>query len=287
MKTLLGIIASPRKLGNSELFVRELYRQLHDTWELKLVRLPDLDIRSCRGCYKCVVEGKMCPQKDDFQLVLDALIRADAYVVAAPTYLLGPHSSLKRFLDRGLNFCNDVDDLWGKPAVAVAVAGKKGMEGYTKLAVESFVRVILGDLRGSAVVYGALPGEIFMENDTKEIAKRLAYALIHGKEEEHDIPVCPLCGGDTFRFLPNNEIRCMLCSSAGSYDWKDDHLICHMTLGQNHPGFLRYESAKRHGDVLKEMKANYRSKAKELKAITQQYTQEVVWIRPGAGENGK
>jgi multimeric flavodoxin WrbA len=213
MKTLLGIIASPRKLGNSELFARELYRQLSDEWKLELARLPDLDIGSCRGCYRCLLAGGGCPIKDDFQSVLGALIRADAYIVAAPTYLLSCHASLKRFLDRTLCACRYIDGLWGKPAVAVAVAGKNGMEGYSKLVVENFVKILLGDLRGSAVVYGALPGEIFLRNEAKETAKSLAHALVHGKKRDVDVPVCPLCGGDTFRFLPNNELRCMLCSS--------------------------------------------------------------------------
>jgi multimeric flavodoxin WrbA len=213
MKTLLGIIASPRKLGNSELFARELYRQLSDEWKLELARLPDLDIGSCRGCYRCLLAGGGCPIKDDFQSVLGALIRADAYIVAAPTYLLSCHASLKRFLDRTLCACRYIDGLWGKPAVAVAVAGKNGMEGYSKLVVENFVKILLGDLRGSAVVYGALPGEIFLRNEAKETAKSLAHALVHGKKRDVDVPVCPLCGGDTFRFLPTNELRCMLCSS--------------------------------------------------------------------------
>jgi multimeric flavodoxin WrbA len=125
---LLGIVASPRKMGNSELFVKELYRQLSGLWELKLIRLPELDIQPCRGCYKCLFEERTCPQKDDFHLAMEILIQSDAYVVATPTYFLGAHASLKRFLDRGLSFYDHVDELWGKPAVGVAIAGNREME---------------------------------------------------------------------------------------------------------------------------------------------------------------
>jgi multimeric flavodoxin WrbA len=51
-KTLLGLVASPRKFGNSELFIKELYLQLPGNWELKLIRLPDMDIRPCKTCYR-------------------------------------------------------------------------------------------------------------------------------------------------------------------------------------------------------------------------------------------
>ena len=88
-KNLLGIVCSPRKFGNSELFIKELYRQLSGDWELTLMRLPELDIRPCRACYQCLFGEMRCPQDDDFSMALRALIESDAYIVAAPTYLWG------------------------------------------------------------------------------------------------------------------------------------------------------------------------------------------------------
>ena len=203
-KTLLGLVASPRKFGNSELFIKELFLQLPGDWELQLIRLPDMDLRPCKACYQCLFGEERCPQDDDFALVLETLSQSDAYVVAAPTYLLGANASLKRFLDRGLSFYAHIDRLWGRPAVGVAIAGIDGMEGCTKLNVESFIKLTMGDLRGSAVVYGALPGEIFLGKEGKETARRLAAALHAGQERVPPLaPVCPVCGGDTFRFLPN------------------------------------------------------------------------------------
>ena len=220
-KTLLGVLGSPRKLGNSELFVKELYQQMEGDWQLKLVRLPELDIRPCKACYQCLFEDGQCPQKDDFNLVLNALADADAYAVAAPTYLLSANASLKKFLDRGLSFYAHIDKLWQKPAVAVAIAGIQGLEGYTKLSVESFVKLLLGDLRGAEVIYGALPGEIFLGHGGKAAAARLAKLLVNGSQrDDSDVPTCSVCGSDTFRFLPDGRIRCMLCSSSGEYQTK-------------------------------------------------------------------
>lgn len=55
-KILLGMIGSPRKFGNSELFIKELYLQLSGSWELKLIRLPEMDIRPCKACYQCLFD---------------------------------------------------------------------------------------------------------------------------------------------------------------------------------------------------------------------------------------
>lgn len=278
-KKLLGLVCSPRKFGNSELFIKELYRQLPGVWELSLVRLPELDIRPCKACYQCLFGEMHCNQNDDFGIVLEALALADAYVVAAPTYFLGPNASLKGFLDRGLAFYARLDRLWGTPAVGVAIAGIEGMEGYTKLAVESFIRLTFGELRGSAVLYGALPGEIFLDDSGRATAERLARVLLEGKERAAPtIPRCPLCGGDSFRFLGDGRLRCLLCSNSGSYQIKDKGIEIHVARGE-HSLFLTRQEAERHARWLRGMKEDFLARRKELKAVTQRYLQTGSWIR--------
>ena len=280
VKTLLGIVASPRKSGNSELFVKELYGQLGTGWQLQLIRLPELDIRPCRACYQCLFGDMQCPQEDDFALVLDTLAAADAYVVAAPTYLLAANASLKRFLDRGLSFYGQLDKLWAKPAVGVAIAGIDGLEGAAKLGVDSFIKLTMGDHRGSEVVYGALPGEIFLDTAGRAAAQRLAGQLLRGSVlQQEGAPTCSLCGGDTFRFLPDGRVRCMLCSSPGHYQWRENRLHMVMDCG-DHPLFLSYEDARRHADWLRGMKDHFMARRKELKAVSRDYAGVGTWIRP-------
>jgi multimeric flavodoxin WrbA len=280
-KTLLGILGSPRKFGNSELFVKELFRSLPENWRLKLLRLPELDIRPCKACYGCLFGEGRCSQGDDFQLALDALLEADAFAVACPTYLLGANASLKRFLDRGLSFYAHAERLWKKPAVGAAIAGIEGMEGSTKLAVESFIKLTLGDLRGSVVLHGALPGEIFLNGEGREAAARLGKALMEeGGARETSVPVCPLCGGDTFRFLPDGGVRCMLCSSTGDYAWEEGRLRIRAFPGE-HPLFLAYENVTRHAEWLRGMKEKFLARRKELKALTREYAHMGTWVRPG------
>jgi hypothetical protein len=158
------------------------------------------------------------------------------------------------------------------------------MEGYTRLNVESFIKLTMGDLRGCEVVYGALPGEIFLEDGAKDAAGRLAKALMGESEQARpSAPVCPVCGGDTFRFLPEGGLRCMLCSSSGDYRWENGRLHIGTTPGE-HPLFLSYGSASRHADWLREMKDEFLSRRKDLKAVAQEYTQLGTWIRPEKGD---
>jgi multimeric flavodoxin WrbA len=278
-KTLLGIVCSPRKFGNSEVFVKEVYRNLSGDWRLNLLRLPELRIKPCKACYQCLFGSMQCLQEDDFGLALQSLVDCDAYVVACPTYLLGPNASLKLFLDRGLAFYAHAEELWGKPAVGVAIAGIEGLEGYTKLAVESFIKLTLGDLRGSTVIYGALPGEVFLRDGGAAAAQRLARNLEEGiTAKDPGVPTCGLCGGDTFRFLPGGEVRCMLCSSVGTCQRKGSDLKIQTVAGE-HPLFFSLDDVLRHADWLRGMKDEFLQRRKELKVILRKYTQMGCWIQ--------
>jgi multimeric flavodoxin WrbA len=270
-KTLLGISGSPRKLGNCELFIKEIFKQLGEGWELRLARLPQLDIKPCRACYQCLFDQMRCPQQDDFLLALEALAEADAYVVAAPVYLLSANGSLKKFLDRGLQLYAFVDRLWGKPAAGVAIAGIEGMEGSAKRDVESFIKLTMGDLRGSAVVYGALPGEALLSSVNREIAEELARAILDpAKRVSPVVPVCPLCGSDTFRFLPDGRARCMLCSGSGPWEWSDESLRFHIEPGK-HPFFLSKDDVNRHAEWLRGMKEKFLARKQDLKEVVKEY----------------
>jgi multimeric flavodoxin WrbA len=277
-KTFLGIIGSPRRLGNSELIVKEIHRHLGNGWALRMMRLPVLDIRPCRACYGCLFGEMRCNQEDDFLPALDALAQADAYAVVAPTYLLAANAGLKRFMDRGLQFYAHLDRLWGKPAVAVAIAGVGGLEGSTKLDVERFVKMTFGNLKGSTVLYGALPGEVLLAEENRNAAGGLAEALTNPQEAlPAAAPCCPLCGGDTFRFMPEGGLRCMLCSSSGKYRWEEGGLKIETHAGE-HPLFLTYDDVVRHAQWLRGMKEMFVARKKELKAVVKDYIRGGSWV---------
>lgn len=102
-KTILGLVGSPRKLGNCELMIKEISQNVAEEHTLELIRMPSLDIRPCNACYRCVMDGE-CPNKDDMAFLLGRIAEADALIIASPVYFLGAHSIFKRVLDRGFLF---------------------------------------------------------------------------------------------------------------------------------------------------------------------------------------
>ncbi|GFN22821.1 MAG: flavodoxin family protein [Thermoanaerobacteraceae bacterium] len=102
---VLGIAASPRRLGNSELLLdlalegaREGGADTH-----KIV-LAGLGINPCRGCEACR-RGK-CVQRDDMDLLYPKLEAADAVILASPIYFYGLTAQAKAMVDRCQVFWN-------------------------------------------------------------------------------------------------------------------------------------------------------------------------------------
>jgi multimeric flavodoxin WrbA len=276
---VVALIGSPRRLGNSELMAKEISRHISEPHHLQLVRLPALNIKPCRACYTCLFDKKGCPQDDDFGKILAALLEADGLILSAPAYFLSANASVKKFLDRGLAFYPEFDRLWGKPAVAVTVAGIPGMEGYTKLCLESACRAMGTELKGSEVVYGALPGEVFMNEDNRQAAESLAGALFAAPPDWQNVAWrCGACGGDTFRFLGPDQVRCMTCSSSGKVLLDGGHLEFSVQAPENH-FFLTLEGALHHRDWLRGMKKRFIEKKDVLKSICVDYRKDGDWLK--------
>ncbi len=278
MKTVLGIIGSPRRLGNSEIMVKEVSRRIEEEHRLRLLRLADFAVRPCRGCYRCLFGSGRCVQKDDFQTLLDAVAAADALILAVPTYFLGANAMLKLVLDRGLAFYAHIEQLWGKPSVGVCIAGIPGKEGHGLLGVENFLRMLLSCNKANRVVYGALPGEVFLGEANRRTAAELARALFMPEVEKRS-PSCPRCGGDTFRFLGAKRVRCMLCSNEGEVGFGPDGPA--FAVGKSeHEMFLSKEAAIAHRNWLRGMKERFAAMKAELKEVTTDYRKEGEWVKP-------
>lgn len=278
MKTVLGIVASKRRLGNCEILVKEISRQLSVPHELKLLRLPDFNLHYCTGCYRCLSSGGGCVLLDDLSSVLEAIAQADALILAAPTYFLGAHSSLKIFLDRAIAFYAMGERLWGKPAVGVGVAGMEGKEGSTHLDIEKFFAVILAENLQTRILYGALPGEVLLTDENRKAIGQMAAALRGGAPMKRQ-GTCPLCAGETFRLLQGNKARCMLCSHAGKVSFENGRFTF-SPESDDHPILFGKQNARDHRDWLEGMKKLFRQRAKELREVTGEYENEGEWITP-------
>jgi multimeric flavodoxin WrbA len=278
MKKVLGIIGSKRSSGNCEIMTKEISRQIPEPHQLTLLRLPDFDVRYCTGCYRCLIKGRGCVLDDDLSTVLEAISDADALILAVPTYFLSAHSCLKAFLDRAISFYSQADSLWGKPAVGVGTAGIEGKEGSTLLDIERFFATMMAINKQSRIIYGALPGETMLIENNRQVAAELAHSLFGPAKPKEGI-CCPLCGGETFRFLEGDRVRCMLCSESGALTARDGQFVLDIEAG-DHVLLANKEEALKHRDWLLGMVGRFKEQKDNLREVAAEYADETPWISP-------
>ncbi len=97
---ILGIWASPRKGGNSELLLDAfLQGAAHGTAQVEKVALRELKISPCLEIYHCFKDGT-CPIKDDMRGLYDKLLSAQVVALASPVFFYGLSAQAKTMIDR-------------------------------------------------------------------------------------------------------------------------------------------------------------------------------------------
>lgn len=255
---VLGLVASPRNLGNSEILVKEMLSSLPVDVEKEMIRLPALDIRPCKACYACLPYDKRCVIKDQLASLLDKIKQADAVIIASACYFLGSHTSIKTLSDRMISVLANSADFSGKRCVTVTVYGIPGWEGYAREMVNNFARFLHLHVVGDMLVQAASPGEAAVPA-VLEQARQLASALVDpgvgAVPTAHNVLSCQQCGSSFLQLQPSGKVRCVMCNATGELAPSVDGYS--VSFGEeNH---LRFSPAgmAEHAARLEAEKANY------------------------------
>jgi multimeric flavodoxin WrbA len=270
--TILGIIGSQRKLGNCELFVKEISRNIPVDHELNLIRLPSLNILPCNGCYRCIEKGT-CWQKDDIPFLIDHISSCDALIVASPVYFLGTHASVKTLLDRAFSFFDAVEKMAGRPCILVNTFGIKDRMGTAPQALLTLASFLGFEVKASVNLQAALPGEILMNKKNIDVAARLAKSLF-GRKDKKPNYACPFCGNDIVRMKKAGFI-CTLCHGSFHFDDRGKPVRDRQGWDVGNIEFVR-----EHRQWLRGMKNKFLESRKELMRLSLPYKDLGKWIEP-------
>ncbi len=98
--TVLGIVGSPRKKGNTEILTNHALKAIaEEGLDTKLIRLAGLDIRPCSGCLACQ-KAEVCTIKDDLFPIYLEMKKADGIILASPVYYGSATGLMKSFTER-------------------------------------------------------------------------------------------------------------------------------------------------------------------------------------------
>ena len=97
---VIGVVGSPRRGGNTEILVETVLAGAAAAGaETEIYRLNELNIRGCQACNHCQEHGG-CRQKDDMDVLYEALAGAAGIAIGSPIYMGYLTAQTKLFLDR-------------------------------------------------------------------------------------------------------------------------------------------------------------------------------------------
>lgn len=97
---VLGISASPRVKGNSDLLLRQALAGAESTGaDVEYIRLSDYKIAPCIECNSCYTTGT-CTIQDDYQQLLAKMLDTGRLIFATPIFFMGVCAQAKTFIDR-------------------------------------------------------------------------------------------------------------------------------------------------------------------------------------------
>lgn len=222
MRTILGISASARPWGNTDLLVRHALRGAEAAGaRTRFLRVSDLELGPCRGCMACVFRDRDCVQDDRFPEFLEAFREADGVALGSPAYVLGATAAVKNLQDRMIRF-GLAREFVGRPGLALAAAGVPGWEPFT-LAQVGLTFLFLGmPLVDQVLGYGQGPGEVLDDEAACRRAREGGEALGRGETGYRGPPgACPVCRLDLVGGRPDGGARCLLCDLPGAWEAPD------------------------------------------------------------------
>ncbi|VBB07452.1 nadph-dependent fmn reductase [Lucifera butyrica] len=281
---ILGLVASPRKLGNSEILVREMFAALPDDTEKEMIRLTELDIKPCKACYACLPGGRECVIQDDLAFLLSKIKAADGVIIASACYFLGCHTSLKRIGDRLISVLAEAPQYAGKRCVTAVTYGIAGWEGYAREMVNNFARFLHLEIVGDMTVRAANPGEA-VRPEVLSRAGELAQALLSAGENSGcagsdwpDSLLCPSCGSSLLRLAPSGAVRCVMCGATGRIAPAGTEYAIQFQPPQP----ARYSPAgmEEHSRLLAQIKQDYLANRSRLFGVRKAYEKPDWWVKP-------
>jgi multimeric flavodoxin WrbA len=99
---VLGINCSPRKGGNTEILIKEVFKSLEkEGIKTELFQIGGQKVKGCIACMKCKkkADGK-CHQKNEvINECIEKMVKADAIIIGSPVYNADITADAKAFIE--------------------------------------------------------------------------------------------------------------------------------------------------------------------------------------------
>jgi multimeric flavodoxin WrbA len=181
---VLVFLGSPRKKGNSAILAEKIAMGAMSAGaEVETVFLHGLNIAPCKSCYACQKpKSKGCSIDDDMQPIYQAMLDADAWVIASPVYWFTMSSQIKLWMDRCFAFPAYAKNPFARKRIAIAMSygGEDPFDSGCINALRTFQDAygyvgskIVGMVYGSAMNAGEIKANGALMKTAEELGRRL------------------------------------------------------------------------------------------------------------------
>ncbi len=230
---ILGVVASCRKLGNTEILVKEaLMAAQKQGAEVDIIRWNDYKILPCEGDAQCLFGTKVCKNKDkdDFDFLLNKMYEFDGLILGAPCYFLEVQAIVKQFIDRLFILFSQPSRMLGKPAAIIVPYATRGWTSHAFLQPTILLLQLGMDIIDKALVHIQAVGEAATDKlalgKAQMIGSEVANAIVTGDHSYLGDPgICPICHERDIRILNDQRtVECPICAIRGQLVMEDGNI---------------------------------------------------------------
>jgi len=218
---ILGLNGSERKLGNTEILVKEaLMGAEEEGAQVEMLRLTDYKIFPCDGLAPCVFGNTRCNLKDDFNLIVDKIFESNGVVLGTPCYILESTAVIKQLIDRAFSV-NYRSEAKGKPATVIVPYATRGWTPYAFLQPNILFLLLGMEVIDRALIHTQAMNEVVLYDKAlaraRQMGKEVAKAVKTGDTSYRGEPgICPICQDRVLRVMRDNEtVECGVCGIRG------------------------------------------------------------------------
>jgi len=178
---VIGIVASPRHGGNTDLLIDAMLAEAHAAGAaVEKIHLGDVDLRFCQGCERCQETGT-CVIEDGLSQVFQAMASSTAWILGSPVYVHAPTGQCKAFIDRWYGAGSEpfVDK---RVALVIPFADSDEHAGErSKVLLEGVLRWKRAEHIATLLAPGVwAPGAVQTREDLLQRARDVGQALVGG-----------------------------------------------------------------------------------------------------------
>lgn len=288
-----------RKNGNCDIVLKEALLGARSAGaEIRFINTVNLKIDRCTGCGACDKRREnggpsRCVIKDDFPFVENEILDADAMIVAAPVYVLGPVGQYKNLCDRmgpshdrafmtqenerraALGMALLDERLFTDRFVGLISVGGARTENWTSFGL-SGMHLLTFSMQMTVVdqinLYGmgdrvnpAFHPDLMarLSQMGKNVASVVGTPQLEAPYFGDDEGVCPLCHCDLLTVRGTTDVQCPVCGIHGTLKIEGEKVFVSYTEAQIERARNRYGGVEDHCNEINSMKEHAIAKMKK------------------------